>query len=109
MLVHINVLLHCSVVHAVICCMYMCRAASRLITHWPKVILEVDNEGDLPIHQACRQGNRDLVAVLLQQEQSQKDIKLIQLARLSLDLKYWFVCLSPCFLSVSHSILTSSL
>ena len=67
----------------------LCRTASRLISHWPKVILEVDNEGDLPIHQACRQGNRDIVAVLLQQEQSQKDIKLIQLARLSLDLKYW--------------------
>jgi hypothetical protein len=63
-------------------------AASRLINMWPKVILEVDNEGDLPIHQACRQGNRDLVSVLLQQEISQKDIKLIQLARLSLDLKY---------------------
>ena len=70
---------------------FPCRAASRLISLWPKVILEVDNEGDLPIHQACRQGNRDLVAVLLQQEISQKDIKLIQLARLSLDLKYWSV------------------
>lgn len=62
--------------------------ASRLIGQWPKLILEVDNEGDLPIHKACRQGSRDLVSVLLQQEQSQKDIKLIQLARLALDLKY---------------------
>ena len=77
-------------------CVILCRAASRLISLWPKVILEVDNERDLPIHQACRNGNKDLVAVLLQQEQSQKDIKLIQLARLSLDLKYWCVlfCIS---------------
>ena len=67
------------------------RVTGRLISMWPKIILEVDNEGDLPIHQACRQGNSDIVAMLLQQDQPQKDIKLIQLARLSLDLKYWYV------------------
>ena len=67
------------------------RVTGRLIGLWPKIILEVDNEGDLPIHQACRQGNSDIVAILLQQDKPQKDIKLIQLARLSLDLKYWYV------------------
>ena len=81
---------------------WLCSAVSRLISQWPKIILEVDNEGDLPIHQACRQGNRDIVAVLLQQEQPQKDIKLIQLARLSLDLKYWSVAQQLCKLVLSE-------
>ena len=66
------------------------RVSARLISLWPRIILEVDNDGDLPIHQACRQGNSDIVAILLQQEQPQKDIRLIQLARLCLDLKYWY-------------------
>ena len=74
--------------HGSTCIIIYFRMASRLISLWPKVILEVDNEGDLPLHQACRQGNRDVVAVLLQQDQPQKDIELIQLARFCLDLKY---------------------
>ena len=71
--------------------MYFCRVTNRLISLWPKAILQMDNEGDLPLHQACRQGNIDIVAILLQQDQPQKDIELIQLARLCLDWKYWYV------------------
>ena len=67
-----------------------------MIGLWPKAILEVDNEGDLPLHQGCRKGNREVVEVLLHREQSQKDIDLIQLARLCLDLKYRCVCVCVC-------------
>ena len=76
----------------VLLCLILCRPTSRLISLWPKIILEVDNDWDLPLHQACRQGNSDVVAILLQQDQPQKDIELIQLARFCLDLKYWYVC-----------------
>ena len=67
--------------------MQYCSVVGRFTGLCPNIILEVDAEDNLPLHLACRKGNKEVVEVLLQMEQSEKDIELIQLARFSLELK----------------------